>query len=224
MTPVSGHCKDAPFLDSWHDEVVSATNLDGSAVKLVIRHYPKKDLRKIEVFFRADPDDDMVSIGHFEQTLRTAPLVGAQIVDWNKDGEHEIEINDFFGAGPNCESTIYRVDKKKHALSQFFRATGSNVELIDGYLVQSGRDSCCSWIYDAHKFVSSRQWVNPKASFSVFVESGDAYGNAVTCTFYIDGPLGRQTINPPSKAFLKFCDGYGHGYVVTHPSTKLLQK
>lgn len=57
----------------------------------------------------------------------------------------------------------------------------------------------------------------------MLVESGNADGNAVTCTYYIDGPLGRQTISPPSKAFLKLCNGYGNGYVLTQPTTKLSQ-
>ena len=224
ISPMSGICEDSPLQEQWHDEVTSATNRDGSAVKVVIRHYPKKDLRKMEVLFRADPDGDMVPIGRFEQVLSTAPLVGAQIMDWDRDGEHEIQVFDFCGAGPNCASTIYRIDKKKRALSRFFKSSGSDVELIDGYLVESARDTCCSWIFTAHKFVRPRQWVNPKASFSVLVKGGDKESAPSTCTFSIDAPDGRQTINPPSKAFLKYCDEYGNGYVVTKPTKRLIQK
>ena len=224
MSPVSGNCEDAPLQDEWRDEVTSATNKDGSAVKIVIRHYSKKDLRKIEVFFRADPDGDMLRIGRFEQVLSSAPLLGAQIIDWDNDGEHEIQVFESCGAAPNCASTIYRIDKKKRALSRLFKSSGSELELIDGYLVESARDTCCSWIFTAHKFVRSRQWVNPKASFSVLVEIGDKARRAATCTFYIDGPDGRQTLNLPSKAFLKVCNNYGEGYVLAQPTKKLLQK
>ena len=176
----------------------------------------------MDVFFGAAPNRAMVSIGHFEQALSSAPPVGAHIIDWDKDGEHEIEIVHFCGAGPNCESTIYRVDKNKHALSRFFQASGSEVMLIDGYLVESARDSCCAWIYDAHKFVRSKQWVDPKASFSVLVQFGAKDSDASTCTFYIDAPDEPKTINPPSKAFLKVCNHYRTGYVVTKPTKRLI--
>ena len=221
MAPASGICKESTLQEEWRDEVTSATNRDGSAVKIVIRHYPKKDLRKMEVLFRADPDGDMVPIGRFQQVLNTAPLVGAQIIDWDRDGEHEIQVFDFCGAGPNCASTIYRVDKKKRALSRFFKSSGSDVELIDGYLVESARDNCCSWIFTAHKFVRSKQWVDQKASFSVIVQAGDKDSDPSTCTFYIDAPGRPRTINPPSKAFLKICGEYGIGYVVTQPTKRL---
>ena len=179
----------------------------------------------MEVFFRAEPGGDMVEIGRFEQVLNTAPLVGAQIIDWDRDSEHEIQVFDFCGAGPNCASTIYRIDKKKRALSRLFKSSGSDVELIDSYLVESARDTCCSWIFTAHKFVRSKQWVDPKTSFSVLVKGGDKESDPSTCTFYIDAADGHQTIiNPPSKAFLKICDHYFNGYVVTQPIKKLLQK
>ena len=178
----------------------------------------------MDVFFHAAPNGTMVSIGHFEQALSSAPLVGAQIIDWDKDGEHEVEIFSSCGTGPNCESTIYRVDKNKQALRQFFRASGSELELIGGYLVESARNNCCSWSFMAHKFVRSRQWVDPNASFSVLVEAGDKDPATSTCTFYIDATNGHQTINPPSREFLRVCNVYGKGYVVTQPAKRLLQK
>jgi hypothetical protein len=222
MSPVSGNCEGSTLQDEQHGEVLSATNRDGSAVKVVVRDHLKKDHREIIVFFRAALMGPTVLIGRFEQPLSSAPLVGAQIIDWDKDGEHEIGILSFCGAGPNCERTIYRVDKNKNALRLFFRAAGSDVELIEGYLVESSRDTCCSWISSAHKFVRSRQWVNPEASFSVRVEAPDKDRDTSTCTFYIDVPQGRRTINPPSKAFLKVCDVYGEGYVVIQPTKRLL--
>ena len=178
----------------------------------------------MDVFFRAAPNRAMVSIGHFEQALSTAPPVGAQIIDWDKDGEHELEIVHLCGTGSNCERTIYRVDKEKPVLRQLFHAWGAEFELIDGHLVESERDSCCAWIASAHKFVRSRHWVNPEVSFSVLIQAGDKDTDPSTCTFYIDAPDEPKTINPPSKAFLKVCDHYGTGYVVTKPTKRVMQQ
>ena len=69
------------------------------------------------------------------------------LVDLDQDGMYEVEVRGMCGAGPNCEGDVYRIDPATRTLQHFFSGGYYELQFIDGWLVQAGRSSCCSWNY-----------------------------------------------------------------------------
>ena len=196
--------------------IQSAIDRDGSEVRLISNIDKTAQRKSVEVQLRPHPGTGWRLIGSIELALDAPETGAAQLIDWDQDGSHEVQIISECGAGPNCEGVLYRIDKSIGKLVAFFNMAGSEVQLIGGHLVESARDSCCSWVASAHKFDAKRYRVNPEPAFTITVKNLDDAGAKapVLCTFSIENSKGRKTIAPPAKAFLKVCRLYGEKYVV----------
>ena len=194
--------------------VESATNRDGSALKVRTVDDENKQTRQITIRFRPAHKSQMRTVARFKRSLADGPQAGAtDIIDWDKDGNHEVSMTEECGAGPNCEGQIFRLNPKTGALIPFFTGNTFNVELIGGYLVESGRNNCCSWIYDFYKISPDHRTVDSTPAFSGYVgsppESRDPANDEIICYFYKEGVAGKEVrISPPSKAAQSICKHY----------------
>jgi hypothetical protein len=196
-----------------------AKNRDGSEVKLRTRLDHEAQKKSVDVLFRQSPRDQLRRIGRFDLPWDSPPQGKAFLLDWDGDGQHEVQILSGCGAGPNCDGTLYRIRKDSARLEAFFKTAGANVVLIKGHLIETGRDSCCAWSATAYVFEPKRYFVNPKPAFSVEMKSAAQEGanDPVTCTFTKVTSQGIKVISPPDKAFLKICEHYGPQYKLVRP-------
>ena len=149
-----------------------------------------------------------------------APMGSARLVDIDNDGYHEVEVRGMCGAGPNCEGELYRIDRSTGKLELFFSGGYSDLLVIDGYLVEAGRASCCSWEYHAYR-LQGRTGMLDYDNMDFMVEIGADMDSEeehapARCTFSrsIDGE--SQVMPPPSREWLRLCELYGD-YRLTTP-------
>lgn len=206
--------------DTHSSQVQTATNVDGSAFRLITKSLTKQGLRVTKVMYRQKKGGPMQAIGKIVQLVdeNTRSMVFA--IDWDKDGMHEIQTVGECDFGPNCSGMIYRIDPRLKKVVEFFKTSGSDVSLIHGHLIEKFRDRCCAWIADAHKLKLGRTEVESVPAFSVLIEYVDdkSRRRPVDCTFYNESSGGRLLIKPPASAFLKICDHYdGAKYFLKSP-------
>ncbi|RYE77090.1 MAG: hypothetical protein EOO80_11530 [Oxalobacteraceae bacterium] len=156
-----------------------------------------------------------------DSELTDAPTGGASLVDIDGDGYHEVEVRGMCGAGPNCMGDLYRVNRRTGKLQQFFSGGYAELMMIDGYLVESGRASCCSWEYHAYK-LDDRDEVRGYENMDLMVEVGadlssDEPDPPIRCSFSRPGGDGRTVVPPPGKPWLSLCTVYGDTYHVVTP-------
>ena len=191
-----------------------AKNRDGSEVKLRTRLDHAAQKKSVDVLYRQASHGPFRSIGRFDLPWDSPPQGRAFLLDWDGDGQHEVQILSDCGDGPNCDGVLYRIRKDGARLEAFFKTAGANVVLIKGHLIETARDSCCAWSATAYVFEPKRYYVNPKPAFSVEMKSSAQEGanDPVTCTFTKATSQGIKVISPPDKAFLKICEHYGPQY------------
>jgi len=196
--------------------IQSAINRDGSELRLVSNINKSEERKSVDVLYRKYTKDPLRLLGNFELPRDSPERGRAHLFDWDRDGNYEVQIISECGAGPNCEGVLYRLDKPSGKLIAFFNTGGADVQLIDGHLVESARDNCCSWVANAYKFDANRYLVKPEPAFTITIEHlGDSRAKApVMCTFSIETTQGQQIIAPPAKSFLRLCRHYGEKYVV----------
>ena len=169
---------------------------------------PRWDLRGMSIHFHL--------LGNFALPWDSPEWGRALLIGWDRDGNYEVEITSECGAGPNCEGALYRLDKSSGKLIAFFNTAGSDVQLINEHLVESARDSCCSWVANAYKFDAKRYLVKPEPAFTITVEHlGDSRAKSpVMCTFSVEASQGQQIIAPPANSFLRLSRHYGEKYIL----------
>jgi len=148
----------------------------------------------------------------------------ADLVDLDQDGMHELEVRGMCGAGPNCEGDIYRIDPATRTLQHFFSGGYYELRVIDGWLVESGRSSCCSWEFHLWRLDAPHALPLDYDSMDLMVQvdaSGDDEGNVtgVTCTFTRQSGDNSRVVAPPSPALEAICGHYGEPYDLTPPDT-----
>jgi len=146
------------------------------------------------------------------------------LVDLDGDGMHEVEIRGMCGAGPNCEGDVYRIDPATHTLHHFFSGGYYELQVIEGWLVESGRSSCCSWEFHLWKLDAPRDLPLDYDTMDLMVQvdaSGDEDGTVtgVTCTFSRQNGDNSEVVAPPSPALEAICGHYGEPYDLTPPDT-----
>lgn len=196
----------------------TARNADGSEMLLAVGHCDGDSTRTISVHYRGSALEPYRRVLDIGQDTAEAPLGGAALLDVDGDGEHEMELRGMCGAGPNCEGSIYRLNRDRADMFLFFSGGYARLAYIDGHLVESGRSSCCSW--EHHVF-------RPHSAFEPVEESEMEYRVIVgmsiradadddtTCTF-----LDRQgrIVLPQSQDLLQLCEIYGADYVLAQPN------
>jgi len=196
-----------------------AKNRDGSEVKLRTSLNQAAQKKSVDLLYRQTLHEPFRRIGRFDVPWDSPPHGRAFLLDWDGDGQHEVQILSDCGAGPNCDGVLYRIRKDSARLEAFFETAGVNVVLIKGHLIETARDSCCAWSATAHVFEAKRYYVNPKPAFSVEMKTSPQEGaiDPVTCTFTKVTSQGINVILPPNKAFLKICEHYGQHYRLVRP-------
>lgn len=178
-------------------DVVSRVNKDQSFIKVVTRTCQGMGQRTIDVRFSTHTGRPTRWVARGIQALPDGPGSGAELVDWDRDGQHEVLLT---GAcfSVNCDHQLLRLDRTRRRLEQVYRGFGMEVFKRHGYLVNSARDSCCAWAEEAYKVLEPHGRVAAAPSFSVITVS-DAMEEAVR---------GRVTCLFPS--------GQGPGHVIEH--------
>jgi hypothetical protein len=155
--------------------------------------------------------------------LSEIPNGTAKLIDLDKDGQHEVEIGGSCGAGPNCEGTVFRMNAKGSAMTPFYRGGYFTLTMIDGYVVETGRASCCSWESHGFKVRPGADHVTDEdLEYLVDVDSeGGENGVPVTATCSFRRREGKAWtyVAPPSRAWLPLCEQYGKKYTL-RPAAK----
>lgn len=145
------------------------------------------------------------------------------LIDLDEDGMHEVEVRGMCGAGPNCEGDVYRIDPATRTLRHFFSGGYYELQVIDGWLAESGRSSCCSWEYHLWKLDAPRPLPFNYDNMDLMVQvgaSGDADTvDGVVCTFIRQSGDNSRVVAPPSPALEKICEHYGEPYDLTSPDS-----
>ncbi len=162
-----------------------------------------------------------------EQEAASNRMGHADLVDLDQDGMHEVEVRGMCGAGPNCEGDVYRIDPATRTLQHFFSGGYYELQFIDGWLVQAGRSSCCSWNYLMWKLDAVRslplgdgnQDLRAQVDGSGATYDEDGRGDA-QCTFLRESGDNRVVVAPPSPGLEDMiCRHYGEAYRLTPPDT-----
>lgn len=146
------------------------------------------------------------------------------LVDLDQDGMYEVEVRGMCGAGPNCEGDVYRIDPATRTLQHFFSGGYYELQVIDGWLVEAGRSSCCSWEFHLWQLDAPHDLPLEYDTMDLMVQvdaSGDDDGTVtgVTCTFTRQSGDNSRVVAPPSRALERICEHYGEPYELTSPDT-----
>ena len=203
---------------------VRAENRDG--VLTVRTECPTLELRHYVAVLTCDAGRicDRLQV---EQEAASNRMGHADLVDLDQDGMHEVEVRGMCGAGPNCEGDVYRIDPATRTLQHFFSGGYYELQFIDGWLVQAGRSSCCSWNYLMWKLDAVRslplgdgnQDLRAQVDGSGATYDEDGRGDA-QCTFLQESGDNRVVVAPPSPGLEDMiCRHYGEAYRLTPPDT-----
>ena len=204
---------------------VRAENRDGS-VLTVRTECPTLELRHYVAVLTCDAGRicDRLQV---EQEAASNRMGHADLVDLDQDGMHEVEVRGMCGAGPNCEGDVYRIDPATRTQHHFFSGGYYELQFIDGWLVQAGRSSCCSWNYLMWKLDAVRslplgdgnQDLRAQVDGSGATYDEDGRGDA-QCTFLRESGDNRVVVAPPSPGLEDMiCRHYGEAYRLTPPDT-----
>lgn len=193
-----------------------ATNADQSTLS-VATVCEKEGIRSYQM--RARNKDGRTDQKVVEVETEYATTGSASLVDIDGDGYHEIEVRGMCGAGPNCEGELYRIDRETGKLKLFFSGGYSDLSVIDGYLVESGRASCCSWEYHAYR-LQGRTGMLDYENMDFMVEIGadldsEQENAPARCTFSRTAGGARQVMRPPGSEWLRLCEVYGDYHLTT---------
>ena len=194
-----------------------ATNTDQSTLS-VATVCDKEGIRSY--LMRARTKDGRTDQKTVEVETEYTTMGSASLVDIDGDGYHEVEVRGMCGAGPNCEGELYRIDRSTGKLQLFFSGGYSDLSVIDGYLVEAGRASCCSWEYHAYRLhgrTGTLDYVNMVFLVVVGADLDSDEENApARCTFSRSIKGARQVMRPPGREWLQLCELYGD-YRLTTP-------
>jgi hypothetical protein len=153
-----------------------------------------------------------------KQRLAEVPDGTARLIDIDKDGRHEIEVRGSCGAGANCEGTIFRLNASGGAMTPFYRGGYFSLTMIDGYLVESGRASCCAWESHGYRIRPAADQVTEEDleyRIDVAAEGGeDGVPLTVECSFRRREAKVWTYVPPPSNVWLSLCEPYGKKYTL----------
>jgi hypothetical protein len=140
------------------------------------------------------------------------------LFDFDKDGYLDLNVRGQCGAGPNCEGNIYRFDPTTRTFYHFFSGGYSELDISAGYVIESGRASCCSWEFHVYKIPADQRLMEyDKMDFGISIAAPEDKGPA-RCKFFRPQSDGEEIIKPPAKRWLRYCQEYGRRYVIEPPS------
>ena len=203
-------------------EAARAENRDGS-VLTALTECASPEVRRYVVTLACDGGRTCDEV-ELTQEVAYASMGRVDLVDLDQDGMHEVEVRGMCGAGPNCEGEVYRIEPATRTLQHFFSGGYYELQVIDGWLVEAGRSSCCSWEFHLWKLDAPRPLPLEYDTMDLMVQvdaGGDEEGNVtnVRCTFTRQSGDNRAVVAPPSPALEAICEHYGEPYDLTSPDT-----
>jgi hypothetical protein len=196
-----------PILD-----VQSATNADGSAVRIQTITDKQREERHVKIFYRSHQSGRMKLVASISRSMAESPAAGlTHILDWDRNGTHEISFTEHCVPGPNCEGVLYRIEPMGE-LVKIYEGSSNMHTYINGHFIDHYQNKCCSWIATAHSVSKDRLHIQAKPAFYVFV--GYEYQDSKSkpkfqCRFYRHGPSGEELpVSVEKKKFNKICHFY----------------
>lgn len=189
---------------------VCAINGDRSITQAVVDYCGDEPSRPIRVYFYAGLHQKPVLLDE----LDPEDVRDVSFGEPDRHGYAELDITEMCGAGPNCWHSLYRIDPKTKQLYPYFSGGYSQLIYLDGYLVGSGRASCCSWEYHAYpiKRVGDRDVIADQSLTVTVSATGDDETETPVCRFYRADPKSGSngvSVRPPNKKWLSLCEVYG---------------
>lgn len=200
----------------------SAVDRDGAQWTLEVALCRAAGERRIRADLRPAPGAPERVVLRAKQRLEEAPDGTAELIDLDGDGRHEVELRGSCGTGPNCEGTIFRLNADGSAMAPYFRGGYATLSMIDGYLVEGGRASCCAWEFHGYRVEPTAAEVTEAdmvLRIDVTAEGGeDGAPLAVECSFHRRQGAKWSDVEPPSAAWLPLCEQYGETYALRRPA------
>jgi len=195
-----------------------ARNRDGSTISLTIALCRSAGVRRIRADLRPAGGQPERTVLRETQRLRETPDGTARLIDVDGDGRQELELRGSCGTGPNCEGTIFRLNPASTLMTAFYRGGYFSLTMIDGYLVESGRASCCAWESHGYRVRPAAAEVTEEDleyRIDVAAEGGeDGVPLTVECSFRRREGKSWTYVSPPSNAWLPLCEQYGKKYTL----------
>ena len=194
-------------------------NRDGSVLLSHSVLCPETNRQYTDILFMAQPGqkpkrlqriDHSSSEGWFSVSFR----------DLEGDGFFEVEQRGSCGAGPNCEGSIDKLDRQRQRLYRYFNGGYADLRYQNGYLIESGRASCCSWEHHLYRS-QGKKYPIESMDYQINVgmlwsESASASGDdRADCAITRLKPNGqRQLVTHPPAWMAKLCEVYGPDYTL----------
>jgi len=157
-------------------EVESASNRDGSAVRVKTITDEKRQLRKVWIYFRKPGQARMrLLTSHVSSIENNWPAGLTFIEDWDKNGTHEISITQECGAGSNCEGDLYHIAPGSGHLVPIFKGNLGYIHYMNGHLVEYSRAGCCAWGASVYAVSPDRLQIADKPAFHTYMGTLDEY-------------------------------------------------
>ena len=192
-------------------------NRDGSALILRQEECPDQDQRNIRVSYRPDAKHKAYSVLTLSQSIEEASTGGAHSIDLEADGQFEIEVRGMCGAGPNCEGTIYKLASDKRSMFEYFSGGYADLRLQDGYLIEGGRASCCSWEFHLYRTDATDRPIDESAmeymvTVGVLLKEGSDQVEGSDCQVSRREGNDWKAAPPPTPGLARLCEVYGTDY------------
>lgn len=203
----------------------TTANRDGSSLIVTQDECADANERRIRVAYRGGAKHKARTVLQLTQLIDETPMGNAQAIDLDGDGMFEIELRGMCGAGPNCEGSIYKLDATRRAMFAYFVGGYADLSMRDGYLIEGGRASCCSWEfhvyatqarhypigYDDMKYMIVAQ--------AVVVDGKDEVDRG-ECTISQHIGDAWKIVPAPSPALAALCEVYGPDYTLVPPDAQ----
>lgn len=198
----------------------SARNRDGSV--LSVHTECASEATRLFVIELKNVDGNPGDRLQIEQPVDESPTGGASLRDLAGDGTHVVEVRGSCGAGPNCAGDLYAVSADGRSLTHFFSGGYADLSVRDGWLVESGRASCCSWEFHLWKLDTAHDLPLQYDNMDLMAQVGMLFGDGgdedrFDCRFSRPGGDSARVVAPPSAALEALCTVYGEDYVLAPP-------
>ena len=190
-------------------------NPDGSRLRLTQQINTAGDRRVFRIDVSPSASAPYTILLQSSQVLSEYPRGGGRLDDMDGDGQLEFVERMFCGAGPNCWYRIHKLNPEQHKAYLFFEGGFSLFRPIAGYLVTSGRSSCCSWTHQIYRAPETPRGITEQDLLYNVDLKGPIDGSA-TPTCWISRPVAEdwEQAELPNPKLLTLCEGYGNDVVI----------
>ena len=190
-------------------------NPDGARLRLTEQIDPTGDRRVFRIDVSPSASAPYTTLLEHSQVLSEHPSGRGRLDDMDGDGQLEFVERMFCGAGPNCWYRIHKLNLQQHKAYPFFEGGFSLFRPIAGYLVTSGRSSCCSWTHQIYRAPDKPRGITEQDLLYSVDLKGPIDGSA-TPTCRISRPVGDEweQTDLANPELLALCEGYGNDVVI----------